>query len=270
MPELPEVEHAARTLRRWLQGHTIVRVEAEPSRILKPKQPSLVAERLVGHKLLSLDRRAKYLLFTFDGGQGALGHLGMTGKWLRRTEGEVPPHSRLRLHLDDGSVIHYRDPRLFGQFHLHPAEELIKLKPIRALGPDPLRDQITGEQLRERLRKTSRLLKVALMDQAVIGGLGNIHVVEALFRAKLNPNRKAKTISVEEADRLVAAIGETIAYALESQVDEDDEITYIEEGGENPFFVYGRKGEPCQRCKTPIRSSVHSGRSTFWCPHCQK
>src|SRR6185437_9604595 len=124
MPELPEVEFAARHLRRWGVGRRIARVEAEKSRIFRPAKPGDVERELTGHMLKDVDRRAKYLLLTFDKGQGALSHLGMTGKWVKRREGEPERFSRLRLHLDDGSVLHYADMRLFGVFKLVPAEQL--------------------------------------------------------------------------------------------------------------------------------------------------
>lgn len=270
MPELPEVEFAARHLRKWLSGRRIARVEAEDTRIVRPSKPAQL-QALAGHKLESLERRAKYMLLTFDGGLGALSHLGMTGKWVRRKEGDPERFSRLRLFLDDHAVLHYVDMRLFGAFRLMDAEQLHKEPSVAALGPDPLEDGIDAKLLGERLARTKRPLKIALMDQTVIAGLGNIHAAEALYRAKLNPKRAANKLKPEELQRLLKGIYATINHALKAEEDPGDgEIVYVEEGGKNPFLVYDRLGQKCRRCKTPIAKFTQGGRTTYWCPTCQK
>jgi formamidopyrimidine-DNA glycosylase len=268
MPELPEVEYAARHLRKWLEGRRIDRVEADPTRILRPQKPADIIKALEGRQLTALDRRAKYLLFTFDGDQGAVAHLGMTGKWLRRAPSDPPPNSRLRLFLDDGSVVHYRDPRMFGQFSVLPASKVPSFPAVAKLGPDPLADHLTAQVLGERLAKTGRPVKIALMDQTLIGGLGNIQAAEALWRARIDPHLSARKLSDAQLRDLTQAIHDSIQDALGAE-DGEGEIEYVEEGGENPFSVYGRKGEPCRRCKTPIRTREQGGRTTFYCPQCQ-
>jgi formamidopyrimidine-DNA glycosylase len=268
MPELPEVEFASRHLRRWLEGRTIVEVEARPSRVVKPSAAAVI-RGLRGHQLVDLTRRAKYLLFTFDGGVGAISHLGMTGKWLRRQAGEKVTNSRLQLLLDDGSVLHYRDPRMFGQFALHPAEKLREVPAIAALGPDPLAEGLTPTQLGERLARTARPVKVALLDQKVVAGLGNIQAAEALYRARVHPALPADQLSAEEIRRLTGAIHASIAHTLKAQA-HPDEIAYVEEGGKNPFRVYGRAGERCRRCGRRFATLPQAGRTTFFCPGCQR
>jgi formamidopyrimidine-DNA glycosylase len=266
MPELPEVEHAARCLRSWLAGRTIVRAEVEQSRVIGPSAPRTVAKALTGRHLVKLERRGKYLLFTFDKGQGALAHLGMTGKWLRRTPDDPPSHSRLRLFLDDGAVLHYRDPRMFGLFYLEPAEGLHRLRPVAQLGPEALDPKL---DLAEVLRGSKQPVKVALMDQSRLAGLGNIYAAEVLYQVRIDPRRKAGELRPAEYKALERAIRQVLKRALKLQ-DVPEEITYVEEGGDNPFQVYGRPKERCRRCGGKIASFTQAGRTTWWCPGCQR
>jgi len=272
MPELPEVEFAARHLRRWGVGRKVVRAEAEKSRIFRPSKPADVERGLTGRVLEKVDRKAKYLMLTFDHGQGALSHLGMTGKWVKRREGETERFSRLRLHLDDGSVLHYADMRLFGVFKLAPADVLREIPAVAALGRDPVADGLDAKTLGELLAKTKRPIKLALMDQSLVCGLGNIHVAEALYRAKISPKKRANALNKAELSALNKGIHATIALALkvEGEAAGDGDITYVEEGGPNPFLIYGRKGEKCRRCHSTITSIVQGGRTTYFCPGCQK
>ena len=272
MPELPEVEFAARQLRRWLVGKRMASAEVEPTRIVRPAKPAPMAEALGGRTVRGVERRAKYLLLTFDGGLGAISHLGMTGKWILRREGQAERWSRVRLHLAGGKVVHYIDPRMFGTFKLGDAAALRTHAPFAALGRDPLVDGLDAEQLGEILRRTARPVKIALMDQALIGGLGNIHAAEALYRARIHPARPAKSLTPAELEALAQGIHDTIQHALSAEDAEAEhgEITYVEEGGPNPFLVYDRKGERCSRRNGTIESFVQGGRTTYFCPVCQK
>ncbi len=267
MPELPEVEIARRNLARWLDGRRVVKAEADDTRVFRGAQRARFSE-LKG-RVEALERRGKYLLLTFEGGRGLLAHLGMTGKFVRRPEGHVEPYSRARFHLDDGKVIHLRDPRLFGRMEPAPAERLRGLKAVRALGRDPLEDGLTAEQLREALGRTRQDLKVALMDQARLAGLGNIYAAEALFLAGLHPARKPSTLGPGEWERLARAIHETLASALKEE--QGEEVVYLEERGaeDNPFRVYERAGGPCSKCGSRVRSMTQGGRTTHYCPKCQ-
>lgn len=266
MPELPEVEIARRNLERWLIGRAVVNAEAEESRAFRGADRH--AFKTIRGSLVRAARKGKYLLMTFENSRGLLAHLGMTGKFVRRPKGAGEPFSRARLLLDNGDVIHFRDPRRFGRLEPLPVEQLWISSPISELGPDPLNDPLSGRVLEARLSSSKQALKVALMDQTRIAGLGNIHAAEALYRAKLHPARPPRGLKSTEWNRLARAIRETIDFAIRRQTAE--EIEYVEEpGSENPFLVYGRKSEACKRCRTRIKSFIQAGRTTFFCPNCQ-
>jgi formamidopyrimidine-DNA glycosylase len=266
MPELPEVEIARRNLARWLHGAKVVAAEADKSRVFRGADPSRF--EAVRGGLERAERKGKYLLLAFEGGQGLLCHLGMTGKFLRRPRGGQAPFSRARLLLDEGPVIHFCDPRLFGRIEPAPAETLWELPAIRALGHDPLTEGLTPAQLQAAVGPSKQALKVALMDQGRIAGLGNIHAAEALYRAGLHPARKPGSLDATEWRRLAKAIGEAIRFALEQE--DEEEIAYVEEpGAPNPFLIYGRKGQKCRKCKSTVRAFTQGGRTTHYCPGCQ-
>lgn len=271
MPELPEVEITRRNLVRWLDGRRIVSAHAGHTRTFRGAERK-VFERIRGH-LEDAQRKGKYLLLTFEGGVGALAHLGMTGKWVRRPKDHPEPYSRARFDLDDGSALHFRDPRMFGRIEPVPADALWSLPPIRALGLDPLTGEFNWRTLKEAVARSRQPLKVALMDQGRVAGLGNIHAAEALFRAHLHPQRLPGSLSDAEWKALARGILATIRFALENE--DADELEYVEEpGSENPFLIYGRAGEPCARCRrSGRRSTVHkitqAGRTTYFCPVCQ-
>lgn len=265
MPELPEVEIARRTLVRWFDGRSVTRAESTPTRIFRGAKPALF-EAIRG-PLTGAERKGKYLLLSF-GSQGLLAHLGMTGKFVKRAPDAEVLYSRARFVLDSGEVIHFRDPRMFGRIEPVAADTLWKLPVIEELGVDPLLDGLTSEALKNALGKSKQPLKVALMDQSRITGLGNIHTAEALFRAKLHPSRSPLSLTDSEWAALCDAILSALLFALKEQ--EADEIQYVEEPGTlNPFLVYGKAGEPCPNCTTLIALSEHGGRSTFYCPECQ-
>ncbi len=266
MPELPEVEIARKNLERWLQGSEVTAAEADRTRIFRGAN-RLAFERLRG-RLAFARRRGKTLLLGFEQNRGFLSHLGMTGKWVRRPLGQSEPYSRVRLWLADGSVVHYRDPRLFGRIKPAPADALHQLPEVTQLGPDPLLERLEGPALAERFRRSRSPLKVALLDQRRLAGLGNIHAAEALWRAKLSPLRPVSSLTAAEWKRLATAIRTVIRFALARQDDED--IAYVEEPGTpNPFRVYGRAGKPCLRCEASIKRVRQAGRTTYFCPRCQ-
>lgn len=277
MPELPEVEHAARSLRAWLGGHTIRRARAADTRVFRGGSPRDFEELLAGRRLERIDRRGKYLLLTFDGGVGLLSHLGMTGKWVRRAPSpltgrrSVPRHSHARLILDDGSALHYVDPRLFGQLCLVRGGAVAELPVIRALGPDALVDGVDAARLHAALARTARPVKVALLDQSVLAGIGNIYATEALFHAGIHPARPARSLTVEDALRLAEAIRAVIALAI-AGIGAGEEIAYLSQGrgAENRFVIYDRAGTPCPRCGRALVSLVIGGRTSAFCPGCQR
>jgi formamidopyrimidine-DNA glycosylase len=274
MPELPEVEIAARNLRRWAEGRRVEEVSTDrrAARIFRPGSAAAFARAVTGRRVAAVRRLGKQLLVTLGDGAplGLVSHLGMTGKWLRRAPGEeAPSHSRARLRLDDGAWLHYRDPRLFGRLRLVSGARFEALPEIRALGPDPLEEGIDRERLAAALRRTGRAVKPALLDQRILPGVGNIQAAEALFRAGIDPRRRARRLERAEVGRLAAAVLDSVREAIAAQ--ESPEIAYVEEGGENPFLVYAREGEPCPRCRRgTVRRIVQAQRSTFFCPRCQR
>lgn len=279
MPELPEVEIAARNLRAWAVGRCIRRADGEPraKRIFRPEAPAAFAAALRGRSVSEVRRVGKQLLLRLEGcGRrsgplGVVSHLGMTGKWLRRERGEPPPtHSRARLHLDDGAILHYQDPRLFGRLRLVPGARFEQVPEVARLGPDPLEDGIDPGRLVLALARRNVPVKVAMLDQSILPGVGNIQASEALFRAHIDPRRPARSVSRSEsrrlADAVVSSVRETIAR------EQGAEPRYVEEvGSENPFLVYGRAGERCPRCRRrTLRRLVQGQRATFFCPGCQR
>ena len=272
VPELPEVEHARRCLQRWLGGATIVEARVLDPRIVKRGTGAKVS-KLVGRRVLRVERRGKWLRMPLDEEGVVFSHLGMTGKWIVSDDDEPVRFEKVRLDVTKGKTtrsVRYLDPRLFGSF-------IVAAKDIpvwTALGPDPLHDRIDVTALHARLLRKALPIKPALLDQKLLAGVGNIQATEALFIAKLDPRRPSKSLSEKEVGALARAIHETIENTLKQQEAEqrrDGGITYVEEpGSENPFLVYGRAGEKCPRCKkTTLVKITQAGRTTTYCPHCQ-
>ena len=288
MPELPEVEVAARNLRRWGAGQTIRAVRTDPraARLFRPGSAK-AALALAGARLREIRRVGKNLLLTFARGRAPVGvwsHLGMTGKWLRRAAAEpAPPATRVELDLEGGARLCYVDRRMFGRFRVVRGARFERLPEIAALGPDPLVDGIDVRALADRLARLRTPIKVALLDQTLLAGVGNIQASESLFRAGIDPRRPARSLSAAEVRRLAAGIRRSIDFTLGSfAVAGADgggaDIGYVEERqAPNPFLVYGRAGERCPRCKRAgsqggggtIVRIVQAGRATFYCPRCQ-
>jgi formamidopyrimidine-DNA glycosylase len=270
------VEIAARNLREWAIGRRIERVEAEPAAryVFRPATPRRFAAEVAGRRFESVARRGKQLLIALGGDGGPLGllaHLGMTGKWLRRAAADPPTRfSRARLHLDDGAVLHFDDLRLFGRLRLVPGARFEEVPEVAGLGPDPLERGVDPGRLADALARSRLPVKVRIMDQAILPGVGNIQASEALFRARIDPRRKGPSLSRREVSALARAVLESIRRSIAQQ--EGPEITYVEEpGSENPFLLYGREGERCPRCRrAAILRVVQAQRSTFFCPRCQK
>jgi formamidopyrimidine-DNA glycosylase len=282
MPELPEVEVAARNLRRWTAKRRVrsARADSRAKRILRPGAAGSL-QVLVGARFQEVRRIGKNLLVTLTGPHGAVGvwsHLGMTGKWLRRTAKAPPPAaSRIEIGLDDGTRLHYVDRRMFGRFRVVRQARFDRLPEIAALGPDPLTDGIDPLALRARLARSRTPIKVAILDQTLLPGVGNIQASEALFRAAIDPRRPARSLSAAEVKRLATAILRSIHFTLQTFAAEGADgggadIGYVEErAAPNPFLVYGRAGARCPRCKAgTIVRIVQTQRATFFCPRCQK
>jgi formamidopyrimidine-DNA glycosylase len=275
LPELPEVEWAARLLRRWAVGRRVLAVACDPRarRLFRPGTPAGFARALRGARVEAVDRHGKQLLLTFETARGPLGvnaHLGMTGKWGRRGAGErAPDHVRLSLTLDDGARVDYADPRMFGRLRLVPQARFDAWPDLAGLGPDPMAAPIDLPRLRGRLGTTRRAVKVALLDQSLLAGVGNIHAAEACWRARLDPRRRADSLSAAEVARLARAVRASLRFGLAGL--DTPEIEYLEEGGDNPFHVYERAGGRCRHagCGGVVQRIVQAQRSTYWCRGCQ-
>lgn len=272
MPELPEVEFCARRLRDWAVRRRIVAVHALPGPPLRDVTPAALEVGLRGRRVVGVDRRGKQLFVRLEGDLVLLAHLGMTGKFIR-TAPRAParPGERARLTLDDDAALAFVDPRRFGRLRLLPAADAARHPEVARLGPDALELCARPGGLRRALRRRGRgrrPIKVALMDQSVLAGVGNIYACEALFAARIDPSAPVATLSDAALDALAGHLVDCIEASLARE--RDDEITYLQEArATNPFRVYGRAGEPCPMCGRPLERTLQAGRGTFWCPRCQ-
>ncbi len=268
MPELPEVETTVRGLEQVLLRRRIARVEARRPDLRRALPPDL-GQRLTGATVTGLSRRAKYGLIATDRGDTLVFHLGMSGRW-RIDPADIGAHDHLLLETDDGRRLALNDPRRFGSLDLVATDALDQWPPIAALGPEPF--DLTAPGLKARLAGRSAAIKLMLLDQSVVAGLGNIYVCEALFRAGINPRRAAGKVALDRLKRLVPAIQTVLAEAiaaggstLRDFAGPDGELGYFSK----QFAVYGREGEPCA-CGGTVKRIVQGGRSTFYCPRCQR
>lgn len=269
MPELPEVETTVRGLQRVLDGRRIVRVEARREG-LRRAFPKDLGQRLTGARITGLGRRAKYGLIHTDRSDTMVFHLGMSGSW-RIDHAELGKHDHLLIETDEGRRLTLNDPRRFGSVDLVPTAGLANWPAFKALGPEPT-GEVTGSWLRDRFAGRSAPVKAVLMDQRIIAGLGNIYACEALYRARIDPRKAAGRVSRAKLEALATAIpdvlGEAIAAggsSLRDFVSPDGELGYFSK----TFDVYDREGLPCA-CGDRVRRIVQSGRSTFFCPFCQR
>lgn len=273
MPELPEVETIRCRLEPLLAGRKIVRAEIADSRLTRPLVAEELAAELEGERISALDRRGKYLLVRLESGRTLVVHLRMTGSLRHRRVGaEECGYERARLELNDGSELVYRDVRRFGTWQLLEADELEDYLNAR-VGPEPLAPEFTAELLRERLAGRRTTLKAALLDQRTLAGLGNIYVDEALWTAHLHPATAAGSLSRQTIKRLHGAIRETLALGIARRGStlRDYALPSGESGlMQDEFRVYGREGEPCERCGTRIAKTRIAGRGTWFCPRCQR
>jgi formamidopyrimidine-DNA glycosylase len=271
VPELPEVEIARRRLERIMAGQRFERVALRRSDLRSPLPPDFSA-RLVGHTAVRVDRRAKYLMVLLSSGETLLMHLGMSGSFrIQRGSAAVyASHDHVVFHMSSGADVIFNDPRRFGFMDLIRTAELATHPVLSALGPEPLSDHFNAAVLARACRGRKTPLKPALLDQRVVAGLGNIYAVEALHLAHLSPHRRASTIATasgaprESAVRLAAAIKKVLLQAIARQ------MQYADGGAQ--FRVYDREARPCRRrgCAGTIRRRTQGGRSTFFCPVCQR
>jgi formamidopyrimidine-DNA glycosylase len=275
MPELPEVEHVVRALRRSILGRRILAVEITLPRLLVRSSPTSFKRKLRGARIDAVNRRGKYILIELDTQQVLLVHLRMTGKFLCiGSDQPLPPYPHVVFYLDDDRKLVFCDMRQFGRMRLLPTQKLFTLPQIEALAPEPLTDDFSLDYFLETLSKSRRSLKQLLLDQTRILGLGNIYASEALFLARISPLKPADSLSKKRALRLHEAIRDILQEAIDAgstlRIDlTDGDGSYF--GTTERFWrVYERAGEPCVNCGAPIRRVVQGGRSTYYCPRCQR
>ena len=268
MPELPEVETSRRGIEPHMVGATILHAIVRNSRLRWPVSHEIHA--LSDQPVLSVQRRAKYLLLELPHGWIII-HLGMSGS-LRMLPGEQPPakHDHVDLVMSNGKVLRYTDPRRFGAWLW--ASELEGSSVLAHLGPEPLSSEFDGAYLFEKSRGKRTVIKQWLMDNKVVVGVGNIYASESLFTAGILPDRSAMSLSRDEAELMVATIKAVLLRSIEQGGTTLRD--FLQTDGKPGYFaqelqVYGRTGEPCRACGTPIVSGKHGQRSTFWCPRCQ-
>jgi len=293
MPELPEVETVRRGLQPVMEGAKILKAEARRKDLRFPFQKDFVA-RLQGQTVTGLGRRAKYLMADLTSGDVLLMHLGMSGSFrVQKGEGSATPgefhhprsddraHDHVVFHMSSGAAVVFNDPRRFGYMKIIARGELEDEPLLQGLGPEPLGNEFNADMLAHACHNKKTSLKAALLDQRVVAGLGNIYVCEALYRAHLSPRRLAATLSTKKrettdhARRLVNEIHTVLNQAIKAggsslrdHRQTSGELGYFQ----HSFQVYDREGEKCQtpRCGGTIRRFNQNGRSTFWCPKCQK
>lgn len=282
MPELPEVEVLVRHLRPALEGETIRRVDIRRGKVIQPTSRGALSRVLAGAKFKSLSRRGKYLLFELQSAGRRqeirlLGHLGMTGRmYVAGRREALPKHAAVVLELGRGRFV-YEDTRYFGRLTLD-------LSALEKLGPEPLSREFSPRGFAASLKRSQQAVKVKLLDQAVVAGIGNIYASEALFRARIHPGRRSNTLTFEEVMRLHRAIravlteaincGSTIPLNFSGGKDGGRLFYFGLKDGAGDFYeerlrVYDRAGAPCGKCKTPVQRFVQAARSTFYCPRCQ-
>ncbi|MGC8201102.1 bifunctional DNA-formamidopyrimidine glycosylase/DNA-(apurinic or apyrimidinic site) lyase [Aliiroseovarius sp. PTFE2010] len=283
MPELPEVETVRRGLAPVMEGVRIARADVNRPDLRWPFPPDMAA-RLTGACVLQLRRRSKYILADLDTGESLLIHLGMSGRMLISGakvgaffHDHQPPqkHDHVALHMESGARITFNDPRRFGAMDLLPSNAENQHKLLAGLGPEPLGNAFDGPYLAARLKGRRTPIKSALLDQSIVAGLGNIYVCEVLHRAGIHPARHAGRIAVRRAEALVPLIREVLSEAiaaggssLRDYRQADGELGYFQ----HAFAVYGREGAACTRpgCNGHVARIVQSGRSSFYCPGCQR
>ena len=270
MPELPEVETVRRRLEPVLVGRTFEHVDIADARLVRPYEPAEVAAELSGERVTAVERRGKYLIVRFESGRVLLVHLRMTGSFRHDRRGRLQdvPHRRAVVNLENGSDVAYRDVRRFGTWLLLEPPDVEPYLAAR-VGPEPLGSAFTTTFLQSRLAGRAAPLKAAILDQRTVAGLGNIYADEALWRARLHPQRTAGSLAPDEIAELRRSIRAALRRGIATQGADLGDGVYASGSMQHEFKVYGRGGEPCDRCGTIIAKMVVGGRGTSFCPTCQ-
>lgn len=273
MPEMPEVEIIRRYLDKSLTGQQIMRVDLLLPRQIKWPEPEKYRSMAIGRKITGMDRRGKYLLLRLDNGNELVFHLRMTGRLVYEPDGiSRDSYARLIFHLDGGGVLIYGDTRTLGALYALAPGERWRIHGLSTIGPEPLTEDFSPAYLQMAAKGRKTAIKSFLLNQSYIGGIGNIYADEALFLAKVHPQRQASSLSPEECQSLHAAINAVIEAGIR-----DGGTTFRDyQNGEGKqgshqehLYVYNRKGKPCCSCGTAIVKITVGGRGTHYCPHCQ-
>jgi len=274
MPELPEVETVRARLAPVLEGRRLERVEITDPRLTRPLDPFEVARELEGEQVSSVDRRGKYLIVRFESGRALLIHLRMTGAVLTgaAASAENDLHRRAVVTLDDGSDVAYRDVRRFGTWLLLEPADVDTYIDAR-VGAEPLGSAYRARDLAAKLAGRRAPVKAALLDQRTVAGIGNIYADEALWRARIHPLTPAALLDADEVKALHRAVRTALKAGIARQGSTLRDYRLPDGGSgsmQHEFKVYGRGGEPCERCGTPIDKIRVAGRGTWYCPSCQR
>ncbi|MBU1568094.1 MAG: bifunctional DNA-formamidopyrimidine glycosylase/DNA-(apurinic or apyrimidinic site) lyase [Proteobacteria bacterium] len=276
MPELPEVEVICRGIRPHLVGRTITAIYHSGKQLRWPVPFDLLCHEMIGHQVIAVSRRAKYLQISLDSGSMLIIHLGMTGNLgFFPPKNEPAKHDHLRFTLDNCMELRYNDSRRFGSIQVLKSRETANLEEtvFRTTGPEPFSNAFSPEYLHELAKGKQQAVKVFIMATQVVAGVGNIYASESLFRAGILPTRKVRTISKKDWGRLVSAIHEILQHAIDcggstisNFINARQEKGYFQVN----FKVYGRQGEPCITCQEKIEKISLGGRASYFCPRCQK
>lgn len=276
MPELPEVELVVKSLNQLVSKRKIVVAELLRERLAPFNSVAEFAGKLKDATINFVHRRGKHILFDLDNSHTLIAHLRMSGRFLLLPiERDLPKFSHAVFYLEDETRLVFSDQRHFGFMRVIETANLYEAKELKSLAPEPFSDDFNEKYLRETLKASKRNIKIVLLDQTKVLGLGNIYASEAMFLAKINPNLTADKISAKKAsvlyEKIREVLNESIAQGSTLNVNpENIDGSYYGGGYENHWRVYDRENEPCINCETPIKRIVQGGRSTYFCPKCQK
>ena len=281
MPELPEVEHVIRSLRRAVLGQTIVAAEIRLPKLVAPTSSAAFNRKIKGSRINAISRRGKFILIELQNlsngkSQVLVVHLRMTGKFMVLSpDDDLPKHAHAVFYLGDERRLVFNDQRQFGVMRLLAASRVPQMKGIEQLAPEPFSEDFSIDYLKQTFARSRRTLKTLLLDQTRVLGLGNIYASEALFRAGIHPFVLANELSARRIPRLHQGIRDVLRAAISGNssrrlnLESAEGFSYGEAFGK-VWQVYDREGKPCYKCGTPIRRLNHAGRSTYWCPRCQR
>jgi formamidopyrimidine-DNA glycosylase len=276
MPELPEVELVAQSLNGLVANWRIIAAELLRQRLAPFNSSADFAERLSDSKINLVRRRGKHILFDLDNGQTLVAHLRMSGRFmLLPVDRENPKYTHAAFYFENESRLIFQDQRHFGFMRVVETENLFETKELKSLAPEPFSDEFNRKYFREVLKRSKKSLKEFLLDQTKVTGLGNIYASEAMFLARVNPQTPANKISARKAsvlfEKIREVLRESIAHGSTLNVNpENIDASYYGGGYTNGWRVYNREKEACVKCRTAVERLKQAGRSTYFCPKCQK